>query len=201
MRKINYIWLLLMVGITFNANASSYIVDTGEPTSGGGFVLNPDQSLAGQFTLTNSYTIDSLEGWFDGREDGTATAAVYTDSATFPGNELFSAQFTLDITTGNNLAWDGAYGLNWALDPGIYWLVFEVRPGDSLPSAAMPYQGIPNPLDKYAYFNTANGAWVVPGPIVEGFGMRVSAVPVPAAVWLFGSGLIGLMAIARRKKA
>ena len=28
-----------------------------------------------------------------------------------------------------------------------------------------------------------------------------SAVPVPAAVWLFGSGLIGLIGIARRKKA
>lgn len=29
----------------------------------------------------------------------------------------------------------------------------------------------------------------------------VSAVPVPAAVWLFGSGLLGLAGIARRKKA
>jgi hypothetical protein len=28
-----------------------------------------------------------------------------------------------------------------------------------------------------------------------------SAVPVPAAVWLFGSGLIGLVGLARRKKA
>lgn len=29
----------------------------------------------------------------------------------------------------------------------------------------------------------------------------VSAVPVPAAIWLFGSGLIGLVGFARRKKA
>lgn len=29
----------------------------------------------------------------------------------------------------------------------------------------------------------------------------VSAVPIPAAVWLFGSGLIGLIGVARRKKA
>jgi hypothetical protein len=28
----------------------------------------------------------------------------------------------------------------------------------------------------------------------------VSAVPVPAAVWLFGSSLLGLVGIARRKK-
>lgn len=30
--------------------------------------------------------------------------------------------------------------------------------------------------------------------------VRLSAVPVPAAVWLFGSGLIGLIGFARRKK-
>jgi hypothetical protein len=29
---------------------------------------------------------------------------------------------------------------------------------------------------------------------------NVSAVPVPAAVWLFGSGLIGLVGFARREK-
>jgi hypothetical protein len=28
----------------------------------------------------------------------------------------------------------------------------------------------------------------------------VAAVPVPAAVWLFGSGLIGLIGMARRRK-
>lgn len=31
--------------------------------------------------------------------------------------------------------------------------------------------------------------------------VRVSAVPIPAAVWLFGSGLLGLVGVARRKKA
>ena len=30
---------------------------------------------------------------------------------------------------------------------------------------------------------------------------EVSAVPVPAAVWLFGSGLLGLVGVARRKKS
>jgi len=29
----------------------------------------------------------------------------------------------------------------------------------------------------------------------------INAVPVPAAVWLFGSGFLGLVGVARRKKA
>ena len=33
------------------------------------------------------------------------------------------------------------------------------------------------------------------------YGIDISQVPVPAAAWLFGSGLIGLIGIARRKKA
>ena len=33
------------------------------------------------------------------------------------------------------------------------------------------------------------------------FLVRTSVVPVPAGVWLFGSGLLGLVGIARRKKA
>ncbi len=36
--------------------------------------------------------------------------------------------------------------------------------------------------------------------VIEG-AVGVPAVPVPAAVWLFGSGLIGLVGIARRKKS
>lgn len=33
------------------------------------------------------------------------------------------------------------------------------------------------------------------------YSMTIAAVPVPAAVWLFGSGLLGLIAVARRKTA
>jgi len=33
------------------------------------------------------------------------------------------------------------------------------------------------------------------------YNLEITAVPVPAAVWLFGSGLIGLVGFARRKKA
>lgn len=39
---------------------------------------------------------------------------------------------------------------------------------------------------------------VIPGGEIRG---QVAVVPIPAAMWLFGSGLLGLVGIARRKKA
>ena len=42
---------------------------------------------------------------------------------------------------------------------------------------------------------------VVPDHTRPGSGFGQAVVPVPAAVWLFGSGLLGLVGIARRKKA
>ena len=39
------------------------------------------------------------------------------------------------------------------------------------------------------------------GSNVDTVTVNIGAVPVPAAVWLFGSGLLGLVGMAKRKKA
>ena len=51
------------------------------------------------------------------------------------------------------------------------------------------------------YFVSFFGFADVSAPELGQYGIEISQVPVPAAVWLFGSGLIGLVGIARRKKA
>lgn len=51
------------------------------------------------------------------------------------------------------------------------------------------------------YDKTA-AVWELTGNEVgSSYSMSITAVPVPAAMWLFGSGLIGLIGIARRKTA
>jgi hypothetical protein len=40
-----------------------------------------------------------------------------------------------------------------------------------------------------------------PGPVGAEQSFYVSAVPLPGAVWLFGSGLLGLLGVSRRRKA
>ena len=39
------------------------------------------------------------------------------------------------------------------------------------------------------------------GASTDSFKLNVGAAPIPAAAWLFGSGLLGLIGVARRKKA
>jgi len=47
----------------------------------------------------------------------------------------------------------------------------------------------------------ANGQWMVDPTLGKvSYVGQVSAVPVPAAVWLFGSGLLGLVGVSRRRK-
>ena len=62
------------------------------------------------------------------------------------------------------------------------------------------------PIDTPAFYNGLVNAPAtmppsVPSHTLPGSNFDQAAVPAPAAVWLFGSGLLGLVGIARRKKA
>ena len=51
------------------------------------------------------------------------------------------------------------------------------------------------------YFVSFFGFADAPAPQLGQYGIEISQIPVPAAVWLFGSGLLGLSLISRRAKA
>jgi len=53
--------------------------------------------------------------------------------------------------------------------------------------------------DSVAGFTPTQANWSFSAVSRSTYSMTVTAVPVPAAVWLFGSGLLGLVGVARRK--
>ncbi|MBT8347954.1 MAG: hypothetical protein KJP24_00695 [Sulfurovum sp.] len=71
----------------------------------------------------------------------------------------------------------------------------------------------PNIIDQESNLLTLNGSgtltgngftptaavWTFSTSSLSSYSLDITAVPVPAAVWLFGSGLLGLIGIARRK--
>ena len=52
---------------------------------------------------------------------------------------------------------------------------------------------------KFDFINPTT--WSATNGLITGSPLAFTVVPIPSAIWLFGSGLIGLIGIARRKKA
>lgn len=71
--------------------------------------------------------------------------------------------------------------------------------------ASVTFQAIGGGLSNLSLSESLFNPWAVGGnpinPDYIGASVDVSAVPVPAAVWLFGSGLISLIGLAKRKVA
>ena len=184
--------------VSIPTNATT-VVDTGPAPPGviAGSSLSSSQWLAAQFVTDADYTISSVEGWISLSEADTfGTIAIYTNGIDGkPYDELFSTVFE---GQGKAAAWLGEAGLSWDLPAGTYWVSFESRAGQSL-HASMTGP-VPNPLSQIAWSHDQAGSWTASPNTNSNLGVRIQAVPLPPVLWLFGSGLLGLVGMARRKK-
>ncbi len=93
----------------------------------------------------------------------------------------------------------GTLGLGDVFVDG-FSLLLQGNPDTQLWDGHTMLPGTNAPFDP-ANFDFTQVALGFNGASISGFGATgtLSAVPVPAAVWQFGSGLIGLVGLARRK--
>lgn len=200
----------LTLGLGLGATVANAAPITSLTLTGGDF------AMAGQGGTINPAAFASMS--VDGTYDGSAPAAMgteaeyaptsiatfafggfgpvatytqQTDSASngpFPGvtGDLSGNNLTLDLRSWT--AWwngtdfnQGAAGVTATTDAG----------GNFTASWTAPVVGGP--------FNGQTGSWTITG--TAGPVGSTPEVPIPAAVWLFGSGLLGLVGVARRKKA
>ena len=166
------------------------------------------QSLAGEFTINQSWTISSLSGWMAAAgpafnfppgpvelsasiySNAPANSAVY-GGAGQPGSTLFSAPFALSLCASADqsscpVGWQGPTALSWSLNPGTYWVVFEGA-GNDTGWAGMP-GSVPAPMDNSLFLSSGQD-WseLYPG----GFGVQISGRSAPAGVP--EPGMLGLL--------
>lgn len=173
------------------------VLDTGPgPLSSTGYGLASSQWFAARFTMSESYIITDIFGWIYSNTGNGLTIAIYGDGGSVPdqSNEIFSI---LTIQPNNSLGWLGASDLDFLLDPGNYWVAFEVRPGGN-------FQGtMPNPSDNpssHEAFSSTFGAtpntYTVLPSFASGLGIQIFArenqasneIPEPATTFLLGLG-------------
>jgi hypothetical protein len=131
--------------------------------------------------------------------NGTGTQNLYLAGVDFGAlssgytNNFSWGEFSLKSGASMHL-WDG----NTHPGAALYARLFELGGGLSqLGSIFSDYNIYYDPtLTGNAYLG--DRTYALNG---SGFLTPVSAVPVPAAIWLFGSGLLGLVGIARRKRS
>ena len=121
-----------------------------------------------------TYTIDTVQG--------ASYTGIVVGAGQVGGHILFDWGVTLDIDVVN--VWDVACN-------GTTCTYTSTDPIVGNPVNPDGIRGVGMIDGAFVGFN-ANFDFVVPD---------TSAVPVPAAVWLFGTGLMGLVGVARRKKA
>jgi len=180
-----------------SASAAVYDINITNMSFGGDFASSGNITEAG-----GAFQSDVL---FNGNTYFATQTAVFDQSGTWAeaggvdyngtnyadGNDdgvwinTFSYDFTLaegEIAVALSFDWSTNFDIPVL---AIFSCDAGVCSGQALPMAAGPFPGN-EPL------------WTGTGSITEG---APAAVPVPAAVWLFGSGLVGLAGIARRRKA
>jgi len=132
------------------------------------------------WTASNGQLVTGVGDYAIDTVTGIVSAAAPDAVGTADGN----IHFTIGA---NQIA--GTIDFAWSSSAGIRVVnVWDINADGSLSYAAVP--GMENgPFPAYNAGFKLTGAGLV------------SAVPVPAAVWLFGSGLLGLVGVARRRKA
>ena len=173
--------------------------------------LGTGAAQAASFTMTFMDFPGAPNSTVVGTVDTTAGSGTFTSGAT----PFFGHAWTGTVVAGFESSGAGSWNYSSASGAsatGTY--NFTLAPGqvamgvwfDWNTSAGIPVLNILNAdgsgvdIDGDGTLGTKMAA----GPFVNspvGFAGQVNAVPVPAAAWLFGSGLVGLVGVARRRKA
>ena len=214
MKKFNFLIAGMVLASSFSAVAQAdSIIDTGVPTGGvvNSNVLDGGDWLAAEFTTTQDWTINSIQGNIAAIDDSIQSGNSFTISiydsnpsniSVAPNPGTTYQEFTGQATFTSD-GWNGLSGLNnLTLAAGTYWVAFEVSGSNSF--SGYMASGTSTPLTTSAWYDSTSTSGYKTQASNLDLGVQISgvaAVPVPASVWLFGSALLGLFGVRKSKQA
>lgn len=149
-------------------------------------------------------TFDGINGWHAESQLVNGMTNFLTDFGITSTSTYSPASFNdvhgIEMLTDSDIKSQGMYGLEDECYRHLgqtcnFQNIVNLYQGVSTGTVAQDWIGWDS-----THPNSANFWDDVGSQYVGSYLVKVSAVPVPAAVWLFGSGLIGLIGVARRKK-
>lgn len=204
-----------------NAAGSGFVL-ANDPSGGSGKVLSYDFGIIPGFsTIINSGNIGTADYMVTNAVSGTTTATDVTSSiapiTTKSGLQLISQNIQSEIAT-----WQGGWPTNGYLTDTTGSVAWSVQNG-ALKGGGIGLSGqnfggaVGTSLAFYNFLLTGTGITQkntitqFANGVGDGFWFMSTngdlsynvpaAVPLPAAVWLLGSGLLGLAGIGRRRRA
>jgi hypothetical protein len=191
--------------------SADFVLDTGDPTGSSVSTLSSAQFLAGEFEIGAGVTITQLSAYLTegvGQPGDTFTFDIYSGLS---GNTFLSRSSQreaplLSVTATYTADGWNSSGVNWtAPTTGDYWLAVQVASptntkGLDAPNEASATTGTA-PALAFAYAPSSGQYTLSVAPAI---GLEVttgSPVPLPAAFWLLGSGMLSLGGMVRRRRS
>jgi hypothetical protein len=192
-------------GTTPPCNKASYAVTDvvgsyfSMDTNGNG-VENSEKTPIGSFNGIHIGTTQAAGGSHAGAIDGTESPNIDSPWTFFGGTGMHQTSSPITVTGGSGGTVDMS-GWNVAWN-GIASIPLTQTSASIACSTASCSDSSTYTLDGAFHVNGAGFTTVAYTVHLEGHVTGASAVvPVPAAAWLFGSGLMGLAGVARRRKS
>ncbi len=185
-------WKLVSISVVFvlstSTNAASIYLDGDTVATGSTLGSAPLATSFGNITFTGEFRETADDDFIAAGSTGNVFDIDYSATAEF--------SFDFDVESISFI-----YGGNIG--------VFDIVAKDIFGNVLDSFYGTTNDGDSAGPITLSGSGirslfWQDPGygfAAIDNITISTSAVPVPTAVWLFGSGLIGLVRFTKRKKA
>ena len=219
LKSLRYIAFAVVALVTLNANAAlingsvlsfnSYDGGSSIPSDGNGSWFSVEPTIFGVIGISSFDGLilgstQTATGSHSGVPDGSETPTIDNPHDWFGNTGMLSTVSDTNVltTTGNTATIDFT-GIRWSWNGTDNIVIYDPSAGDNgvanITCVLDCGNGDTYILDYIGHIELGSPSGLGGEEVRVHLEGVISAVPIPAAVWLFGSGVIGLIGLAKHK--